>query len=67
MAGLSRVYAYFTSYFSAVGASQAQNVSGPRFVMHDGPPYANGHLHIGMTYHNFPAPHRSCHVFQVML
>ncbi|KAI9460791.1 tRNA synthetases class I-domain-containing protein [Boletus coccyginus] len=26
---------------------QAQNAKGPWFVMHDGPPYANGHLHIG--------------------
>ncbi|KIJ61453.1 hypothetical protein HYDPIDRAFT_115926, partial [Hydnomerulius pinastri MD-312] len=26
---------------------QAQNAQGPLFVMHDGPPYANGHLHIG--------------------
>ncbi|KAF9226386.1 isoleucyl-tRNA synthetase [Gyrodon lividus] len=26
---------------------QAQNTQGPLFVMHDGPPYANGHLHIG--------------------
>lgn len=31
------------------GASQARNAKGPWFVMHDGPPYANGHLHIGMT------------------
>lgn len=31
------------------GASQAQNAKGPLFVMHDGPPYANGHLHIGMS------------------
>ncbi|KAF9239290.1 tRNA synthetases class I-domain-containing protein [Melanogaster broomeanus] len=26
---------------------QAHNAQGPLFVMHDGPPYANGHLHIG--------------------
>ncbi|KAG1900331.1 tRNA synthetases class I-domain-containing protein [Suillus fuscotomentosus] len=26
---------------------QAQNVHGPLFVLLDGPPYANGHLHIG--------------------
>ncbi|KIK95549.1 hypothetical protein PAXRUDRAFT_140435 [Paxillus rubicundulus Ve08.2h10] len=26
---------------------QAQNAQRPLFVMHDGPPYANGHLHIG--------------------
>ncbi|KAN0085929.1 tRNA synthetases class I (I, L, M and V) domain containing protein [Tylopilus felleus] len=26
---------------------QAQSAKGPLFVMHDGPPYANGHLHIG--------------------
>ena len=25
----------------------AANAGGPRFVFHDGPPYANGHLHIG--------------------
>jgi isoleucyl-tRNA synthetase len=24
-----------------------RNASGPRFVFHDGPPYANGHLHAG--------------------
>ncbi|KAG0707905.1 tRNA synthetases class I-domain-containing protein [Suillus ampliporus] len=27
--------------------SQAQNVDGPLFVLLDGPPYANGHLHMG--------------------
>ncbi|KAH7907567.1 tRNA synthetases class I-domain-containing protein [Hygrophoropsis aurantiaca] len=26
---------------------QAKNAKGSLFVMHDGPPYANGHLHIG--------------------
>ncbi|KAG6331358.1 hypothetical protein ID866_7732 [Astraeus odoratus] len=26
---------------------QVQNAQGPLFVLHDGPPYANGHLHIG--------------------
>ncbi|KAI0037150.1 tRNA synthetases class I-domain-containing protein [Vararia minispora EC-137] len=26
---------------------QQENVSGPSFVLHDGPPYANGSLHIG--------------------
>ncbi|PVG04524.1 isoleucyl-tRNA synthetase [Serendipita vermifera] len=28
-------------------AWQAKNLSGTPFVLHDGPPYANGHLHIG--------------------
>ncbi|KAH7926232.1 isoleucyl-tRNA synthetase [Leucogyrophana mollusca] len=26
---------------------QQKNANGPVFVMHDGPPYANGHLHMG--------------------
>jgi isoleucyl-tRNA synthetase len=26
-----------------------RNADGPRFVLHDGPPYANGHIHIGHT------------------
>lgn len=26
---------------------QSANASGPLFVLHDGPPYANGHLHMG--------------------
>jgi isoleucyl-tRNA synthetase len=26
-----------------------QNASCPRFVLHDGPPYANGHIHLGHT------------------
>jgi isoleucyl-tRNA synthetase len=28
---------------------QQHNASRPRFVLHDGPPYANGHTHIGHT------------------
>ena len=24
-----------------------QNAGRPRFVLHDGPPYANGHIHLG--------------------
>src|SRR5512145_1301676 len=26
-----------------------QNADKPRFVLHDGPPYANGHIHLGHT------------------
>src|SRR5499426_3465392 len=26
---------------------QAANAGKPRFVLHDGPPYANGHIHLG--------------------
>jgi isoleucyl-tRNA synthetase len=26
---------------------QRDNNSGPQFVLHDGPPYANGNLHMG--------------------
>lgn len=26
---------------------QWANNTGPLFVLHDGPPYANGHLHMG--------------------
>ncbi len=26
---------------------QEQNRGGPKFVLHDGPPYANGHIHLG--------------------
>ena len=28
---------------------QWENAKGPLFVFHDGPPYANGDLHIGMV------------------
>jgi isoleucyl-tRNA synthetase len=28
---------------------QAANAGRPRFVLHDGPPYANGHIHLGHT------------------
>ncbi|MGE5379888.1 MAG: isoleucine--tRNA ligase [Methylocystaceae bacterium] len=28
---------------------EEQNASGPRFELHDGPPYANGHIHLGHT------------------
>src|SRR5437016_12851498 len=27
----------------------AHNAARPRFVLHDGPPYANGHIHLGTT------------------
>jgi isoleucyl-tRNA synthetase len=26
---------------------RARRAGAPRFVLHDGPPYANGHIHIG--------------------
>ncbi len=29
------------------GRLRAQSVGRPRFVLHDGPPYANGHIHLG--------------------
>jgi isoleucyl-tRNA synthetase len=29
------------------GKIRAQSLGRPRFVLHDGPPYANGHLHLG--------------------
>jgi isoleucyl-tRNA synthetase len=29
------------------GAIRAQRAGRPKFVLHDGPPYANGHIHIG--------------------
>lgn len=32
---------------SATCSRQWENNSGPIFVLHDGPPYANGHLHMG--------------------
>jgi len=28
---------------------EEQNANGPRFELHDGPPYANGHIHLGHT------------------
>ena len=36
--------------WQAMGLSEARrqaNAGGPSFILHDGPPYANGHLHIG--------------------
>src|SRR3954465_9079942 len=29
------------------GTLRQQSAGRPRYVLHDGPPYANGHLHIG--------------------
>ncbi len=29
------------------GQIQAKNVDGPSFILHDGPPFTNGHLHLG--------------------
>jgi len=29
------------------GKIRAQRRGAPKFVLHDGPPYANGHIHIG--------------------
>jgi isoleucyl-tRNA synthetase len=33
-----------TNLYETIMASRA---SGPQFILHDGPPYANGHIHIG--------------------
>jgi len=32
------------------GASFAHNKGKPTFILHDGPPYANGHIHLGHAY-----------------
>lgn len=32
------------------GKSFYQNLGNPRFILHDGPPYANGNIHIGHAY-----------------
>ncbi len=32
------------------GKSFYQNLGNERFILHDGPPYANGHIHIGHAY-----------------
>ena len=31
--------------------SKWENARGPPYVLHDGPPYANGHLHMGIEAH----------------
>ena len=31
----------------AVPAALAANAGRPKYVLHDGPPYANGHVHLG--------------------
>lgn len=31
-------------------AAMKSNPNGPAFVLHDGPPYANGHIHLGHAY-----------------
>ncbi len=32
------------------GKSFYQNLGNPRFILHDGPPYANGNIHVGHAY-----------------
>jgi len=32
------------------GRVQAANKGKPKFILHDGPPYANGHIHLGTTF-----------------
>lgn len=36
-----------TAGFSEVYNWQREHLNGPEFVLHDGPPYANGDLHMG--------------------
>ncbi|XP_049879841.1 isoleucine--tRNA ligase, mitochondrial [Pectinophora gossypiella] len=36
-----------TAQFSELYSWQREHLSGPEFVLHDGPPYANGDLHMG--------------------
>ncbi|XP_037298529.1 isoleucine--tRNA ligase, mitochondrial [Manduca sexta] len=38
---------YETAQFSALYNWQRTNLKGPEYVLHDGPPYANGDLHMG--------------------
>lgn len=33
--------------FAELYTWQRENLKGPEFVLHDGPPYANGDLHMG--------------------
>ena len=32
------------------GKAMAQNLGSEKFILHDGPPYANGHIHLGHAY-----------------
>lgn len=38
---------HFQNHLSPMYEWQRENLSGPDFVLHDGPPYANGETHIG--------------------
>ena len=33
--------------WTCTGGLRARRTGAPKFVLHDGPPYANGHIHIG--------------------
>ena len=35
--------------FDLYGAIRRARAGSPRYVLHDGPPYANGHIHLGQT------------------
>nr|CAD7263658.1 unnamed protein product [Timema shepardi] len=44
---LKHIFIFQTCGFSSLYAWQRKNVTGPEFVLHDGPPYANGKPHMG--------------------
>ena len=49
-AGLPEREPQILAYWQRIGLYEALRKAGkgrPRFVLHDGPPYANGHIHIG--------------------
>lgn len=52
-AGLPQREPEFLARWEAIRLSErlmAKNKGGPRFTLHDGPPYANGHIHMGTAF-----------------
>lgn len=41
------LYTFQLCSFEALYAWQRENNTGPEFILHDGPPYANGKPHVG--------------------
>ena len=42
----------FLNFWKEIGLYhlvQQKNAGRPKFILHDGPPYANGHIHLGHT------------------
>lgn len=56
----------FQKHFKPLYQWQRKHLTGTEFVLHDGPPYANGELHMGhavnKVFINSTNPHHLCDV-----